>query len=469
MNIKLRRPLRPHQKPIFRYCINTEHPALFVQMRLGKTIVTVRAVNFRHGQKILIVAPYSALFSWSVELTDESENEYGILELFGTRNVRLQALEDLYPTCKWFLLNREGHRVLPEIADYYFDHVILDESTFIKSAKSGATDFYCRNFRDAEHRYILTGTPAPEGELDYFCQLKFLDWNLWRETNFWEHRHKWFGIINHTAYIKPEGSIYLENVLAQNCYFLSRSDVNLGGSKIYEKRFVQLTAKVRKIYEQIEKEFVLSYLGEEQDTIYATTKYIWLRRLCGGFVDKQFVSHVKLKEIELILATELKGEQVIVCAKHVNEVVMVSKYFTKKKYRVGMIHGGVSKNKRIEIYRAFQASKLDIISAQPETIRHGVNLSASDTIIFYTTPDGGETRMQVEDRVVDTATNDASLILDIVCKDTVEEDVLKGLANKQSKQAMMKELVQRLQQKHNIKSSNKNRFIRKFKNRVQKD
>lgn len=449
-----RRPLRLYQKVMLYYCLSVQHPALFVQMRLGKTLVTIRSIQVRHGSKILVVAPYSALYSWSIEL--ELEQEQNVIELYGSRNERLQVLDDQYQQNKWFLFNKEGHRILPEIADFSFDIVVLDESTFVKapySSKKGSqvTRFYCQNFRDAMHRYILTGTPAPESELDYFNQLRFLDWRLWREQNYWEFRHKHFGIINHTAYIKPEGSRYIENILTKNCFYLSRSDVKLGGKKIYEKRFVQLTDKVRKIYEKVEKEFVLEYLGMAQETIYATTKYVWLRRLCGGFVDNEFISYVKLKEIENILTTELKGEQVVIVAKHVNEVLKISKYFTEKKFRVGTIYGAVDKRKkRPEIIKAFQTGKLDLVVVQPETVKHGTNLSASDTIIIYTTPDGGETRMQIEDRIVNTATNDSSLIIDIVCKDTVEEEVLTNLHKKESKQDLMKRTIQRLQKKYNL-------------------
>lgn len=450
----MRRPLRDYQKTMLRYSLREEHPALFVQMRLGKTIVAIRSVKVRGLQKVLVVAPYSALYGWSLELDAERESARGIVELYGTRDERLHDLQTNYDSARWFLLNKEGHQVIPEICEYDFDAVILDESTFIKAPfsktkGSGVARFYLENFRGARHRYILTGTPAPESELDYFNQLRFLNYDNWRESNFWEFRHKHFGVYNYTAYIKPDSSKYLMETLAEHTFFLTRSDVKLGGRKVYEKRMVQITNKVRKIYEKIEKEFVLEYLGQEQDTIYATTKYIWLRRLCGGFVEKEFISYAKIKELESLLAGELKNEQVVVIAHFVSEVKQLTKYFSKK-YTVGTIHGGVPKKKRPEIYRAFQSGDLDLIIAQPVTIRHGVNLSASDTIVFYSSPEGGETREQVEDRVVNTARNDSSLIIDLVCQDTVEEDVMKNLVRKEGKQAMMRKLVQRLQIKHGI-------------------
>jgi len=450
----VRRPLRDYQKKMLRYCLRVKNPALFVQMRLGKTIVTIRSIKVRGSKKILVVAPYSALYGWSLELEAEHEDVHGILELYGTGAERLHDLKKFYASNKWFLINKEGHRILEDLADFYFDVVIIDESTFIKSPYSknkgcAATRFYCENFRDAVHRYILTGTPAPESELDYFQQLRFLSKDMWKEDGYWEFRHKHFGIINYTPYIKPDSSKYLEWTLANNCFFLTRGDVKLGGKKIYEKRMVRLTDKVRKIYERIEKEFVLEYMGVQQDTIYATTKYIWLRKLYSGFTDQEFVSYAKIKELESLLAGELHNEQVVVLAKHVNEVKLLTKHFGRK-YSVAMIHGGVSKRIRPEIYRSFQAGDLDLLIAQPETVKHGVNLSASDTVVFYTSPDGGETREQAEDRIVNTSTNDASLIIDLVCQDTVEEDVMKNLVRKEGRQAMMRKMVQRLQEKHGI-------------------
>ena len=427
--------------------MSVQHPALFVQMRLGKTIVTIRSLKIRSCERVLVVGPYSALYSWSDELS--LENISNVYQVFGKRQERLKCIETVEPG--FYLLNKEGHRTIPEIADIRWDAVVLDESYFIHAPKSGAAEFYIQNFRDVKYRYILTGTPAPETELNYYNQLKFLSHRYWKEPNYWQFRHNNFAMIQYEAVIKPRGSRYVMDNLARRFYYLYRSDVNLGGKKIYEKRLVSLTDKVRAIYRRVEKEFILEYLDESQETIYATTKYIWLRRLCGGFADQEFISYAKMAELKNLLDSELKDEPTLILCKHVNEVKKVSKYLSKW-YRVGTIHGGVDKKKeRPRLIKEFQTGKLDHIVAQPETIKHGTNLSRSDVVIFYTTPDGGETRAQVEDRVVNTATNDSSLIIDLICKDTVEEDVLKGIKAKDSNQVMMKKMVQRLQEKYNLK------------------
>lgn len=443
------RKLRDYQKAMLAYTLNVKHPALFVQMRLGKTIVTIRSIKLRGCSKILVVAPYSALDGWYNELHLENQGSRGIVQLFGTSQERHDILRSSFENSRWFLLNKEGYRSLTNVKDFPFDCVVIDES-FIRRPQSAVTKYFTKYFRDAKHRYLLTGTPAPESELDYFTQLQFLNHLHWKEKTYWDFRFKNFAIVNYTAFIKPTSSQYLQNVLAKNCFFLSRSDVKLGGIKIHEMRFVEMSKSVRKMYEQVEREFAIDTAEGRNETMYATTKYIWLRRLCGGFAETTFVSYAKLFDLWSLLSTELLDEQVVILAKHVNEVKMIAKFLTKHKKRCGIVWGGIDKRKRPEIISAFQSGKLDYFVAQPETIKHGTNLSASDTIVFYTTPDGGETRMQVEDRIVNTATNDASLIIDLVCRDSVEEDVVKNLAQKASRQSLMKDTVQRLQRKYGL-------------------
>ena len=441
------RKLRDYQKLMLKYCMETQNPFLAVQMRLGKTIVTIRSTRVKGSHKNLVVAPYSALYSWMDELEKENQYQHGVIELFGNRKQRLHSLEE---KGRWFLLNKEGHYTIPEVADIHWNSVILDESHFIKGARTGVSDFYIQNFRNADTRYCLTGTPAPESELDYYNQIRFLGHNYWKEKNFYQFKHKNFGVINYEAYISPEGSKYLTKTLARRCYFLSRDDVNLGGIKIYETRYVELSPKVRAIYNQVEKEFVLSYLDEEQETIYATTKYIWLRRLCGGFADKEFISYTKIKELKYLMDTELKNQPLVILCKHVNEVRKVTKYLSKW-WKIGMIYGDVDKKKaRPKIIKDFQEGRLDHVCCQPESVKNGTDFSRSDVIVFYSTPDPGETRQQVEDRIVNTSTNNSNLIIDLICKHTVEEKALKSVKRKESKQKMMKRLVKELQKKHNI-------------------
>lgn len=448
------RPLRQYQKAMLRYSLGVRHPAFFVQMRLGKTLVGIRSAKLRSPKRVLMVSPYSAMYGWKRELFLEKEYERGVVELVGPKKVREKLLEDNYDKARWFLINKEGHLALPQLADYHFDIVMLDESTFIKSPYSTrkgckVSRFFCENFRDADHRYIFTGTPAPESELNYYNQLRFLDHDNWEENTFYGFKQRNFGTVGFTEYISPEGSAYLEDVLARNCFFLTRGEVNLGGKKVFETRSCPMTSQVQKIYNRVEKEMVLEWGGGRLDTVFATTKHIWLRRLCGGFADTEFISYSKLYELQSLLRGELKDEPTVIICKHRNEVEKVAK-FLGKHWRVDYIHGGVAKRKREEIQDKFMSGKLDHVIAQPRTIAYGVDLSISDTLIVYTAPDSGEIWMQVQDRIVNTAKNDSSLIIFLTMAGSVEEDRILQLEGKESAQDATRRSVQRLQKKYGL-------------------
>ena len=87
------RSLRLNQKLAFNYACTVQNPALFMEMRLGKTLVAIRWTKYRNLWKNLIVGPYSVYKSWFDELVLEEEDKWGIIPLFGSRDERLQILD----------------------------------------------------------------------------------------------------------------------------------------------------------------------------------------------------------------------------------------------------------------------------------------------------------------------------------------------------------------------------------------
>lgn len=448
------RELRYYQKKALRYTGRVDHPALFMEMRLGKTIVTIRAIKgypLEESRLVLIVCPYSAMWGWTNELRLEKAKP--IRHLVGSRDRRRKILEKAsrpVSVPQYFIINKEGHRSLPEVADVPWNVVVLDESPCIKAPRSQVAEFFTTNFREANHRFILSGLPAPESDLDYFNQLQFLDPEIFVEQSYYQFRFANFGQIGHEWMTSPKGASYISRRLAKNCFFLSRHNVRLGGIKIYERRMIQMPKDLREIYETLEKEWVLEYLDARHQTMFATTKYIWLRRLCGGFADKKLISQKKAQELLWLLKNEFGDKQLAVYARFRAELEFLEAYLTENGYTVGKIHGGVKQKERDAINKSFLAGKVQIIVAQPEAVKYGRDFSCADISVFYSSPDGLDTRQQVEDRIVSTKSNDSNLIIDLVMEKSVEEKVLKSLSKKESRSTMMKNIVRELQRKYGV-------------------
>ena len=270
--------LLSHQKDALSYANKIEHPAFFMEMRLGKTKVVIEYLKSKsYVKRILVIAPLTTLVSWIEELNLENIKDDIIILSQQYRN-----LYYLYThSYRWVLINYEGIRSNPDIASGIdWDAIVLDESTKIKNPKAKITKFLIKNFRNVYHRIIMSGRPAPESPLNFVEQFRFLHGKFLGFNNYWRLRIALF-YLNYKGFgwepkNKTRGKIKLEvNKLG---FVLSRKDVNLGNKRIYEKRYIDMIPKQKHLYDKAEKEFSAKIDGKEKFTKWVITKYIWMGR-----------------------------------------------------------------------------------------------------------------------------------------------------------------------------------------------
>jgi SNF2 family DNA or RNA helicase len=466
-----RRVMRAYQRQVFYQSLTRTHNAFFLDMRLGKTLITIRSIVARVNPlgSVLVIAPYSAFPSWQKELTCEGFAHNEFIFLTGEKKARRKMFFEARElgAVKWFILNTEGWRAIPEIASVSWAAMIVDESYSLQSPphvnvkpttkeKSPCTSkFFTTNFRDVPYKYILTGTPAPESELNYFMQLLFLDKSILREDNFWKFRMKHFTqYVPHEYAIRESGRQFLAQRLSTCATFLSRKDVNLGGEKIYEQRAIEVDKHTRAIYNDILDLFVKRVDGEIFGvTDIAGVTFSWARRLLGGYVTQkdeltlqetyQYIFDGKMREMNNLLTGELHGQQVIIWADFTKEIDLLMAYMHKTGKKAAVIDGRVEFAQRDEYERAFRVGRAQYLICQPQASQYSRDFSTADTEIFYSAPLALKTRLQAEDRLISSKTNSV-LVIDLVCKDTIEEDIITSLHKKERKQEMVKRIVQRL-------------------------
>jgi len=455
--------LRPYQRDALKFSLARQFSALYIDMRLGKTRVAIRRVKVSRASFILVAAPYSALSGWADQLAQEGER--AVFSLVGTRTARLSLLQEAFKQASevpsrgrvWCLINKEGHRVIRELANSHFDAVIIDESTFIKNPRADVTKYYTQNFRETILRLVLTGTPAPEHPLEYLCQLMFLDPSL-LPGNYYETRMAWFSLPkdrpdSHVWFLTRQGKRRLAAVLERVAFFLSRDDVNLGGEKFYQTRKVRLCSKARKAYQTVEDEFILSIDDLNESTIWATQQFIWMRRLTGGSVPVEHddpipVDDAKVRALAELVTGELAGQRLVVWAVFHTELDYIYDRLRKQGVESAIISGDVPPPQREWAREQFNAGKIRVLICQPEVFKHGVDLGEADTMVYYSTPCGLETRLQSEDRIVRVGKEKSLLIIDLVAEDTIDEDILTSLRGKERRSQMMKRIVEGAKVRH---------------------
>ena len=89
------------------------------------------------------------------------------------------------------------------------------------------------------------------------------------------------------------------------------------------------------------------------------------------------------------------SHKVIVFAPFRNSIELIMTELTKSKITCACIHGGVSMNKRSQIFKLFQETKNPhVLVIQPQSASHGVTLHAANVVVFWSPVVSVETYIQ---------------------------------------------------------------------------
>jgi SNF2 family DNA or RNA helicase len=410
-----------------------------------KTMPCIRRIQmYPDFARALIVAPNSALGTWEDELYLEGEDD--VVYLQGTRRQRLELLQEDH---RWCLINKEGWLALPEIADVDWDVVVLDESTFIRNPKAKVTRFFLVNFRNVPHRWLLTGLPNPTGPLDYWCQLAFLDGGAFGCRSYWQFRAKYF-LHNEAGYDwEPDQGVekQIDRVVGRRAFVMQRRDAGIFMKKVRERRRLEFPADLHKAYRTAERDFVLELNGEtRQTTLYSMVRWQWMRQMCGGYVERELVWPGKINELKELLVNELGAEQVVVWFTYNHELYGAAERLGRDVV-VRTMTGATPVTQRRQDIRDFDKGLFRVFLIQMGCAQSGMKLSAADTAIYYSTLASLEARAQSEDRVLQIGKESPILILDLVVKGTVDEDMTDLLSTRrwQSQRALDRAVRERLE------------------------
>lgn len=444
------RKLFAHQTNALKFAEDKNSVGFLMEMRLGKTLAVIRQVKELRmlRQATLIIAPLSVLPVWERELKEEG---------FGERDITVVGTgSDLVGICHgWVLTNYEYVRSHPEIFRFAWNVIVLDESSKIRNPKAQVTRTIVKQSSDIPYRFILSGTPAPESPLDYFEQMNFLHGGAgWLNCkNFWEFRHRFFhNTWNQWDWAPNKGTLQLiHNELRKDCFVLTREEARMDTKKIYELRYVQPTPGQLRQYKLVEKEFRFESLdkGEFRDflTNSALTQLVWLCRIAGGFgADSKLMSDAKTKELISLLEGELADQKVVVWFRFNTEIHHVARALTKAKISHALITGKTHKRERELTTHMFQSeiSKTPrVLLVQVKCGKFGVNWSAASSAIYYSNGFSLEDRLQSEDRILHPTKKSPLLFIDLITKNTIDEDIVNVLrAKKFNSRLFMKKLLE---------------------------
>ena len=168
--------------------------------------------------------------------------------------------------------------------------VVIDESSSFKSHQAKRFKSL-KNVRRHIRRLVeLTGTPSPNGLTDLWAQIYLLDGGQRLGRTLTEYRNNYFipAARNATTVFsyepRPGAEEEIQGLIRDICISLSAKDYLELPERVEDVRYIQLDAKARKAYAEMERERVLELPGGLLDAGSAAVLSGKLLQLANGAV-----------------------------------------------------------------------------------------------------------------------------------------------------------------------------------------
>ena len=441
----------PYQEQATAFILEHEASAIFLECGLGKTVITLTAINeLMHNcfevRKVLVVAPLRVSQTvWAEEgMKWEHLQHLRMVKVLGSESARKEALNtpgDVY------LINRENLVWLVEQvkSDWPFDMVVLDELSSFKSHRSKRFRAL-RKVRPLVKRVVgLTGTPAPNGLLDLWPQVYLLDRGErlgrtitgYRERYFLPDKRSRDVIFSYKPKEGAEAAIYRK--LSDIALSMKSADYLEVPKRMDNLVMLEMPEKVRKQYQQLERDLLLPLLEGDVAAGSAAVLTNKLLQFTGGAVydDRGQVQELHDEKIRALedLVEAANGKPVLVYYAYRHEK---SRIETRIPCRVLATPTDMDDWNRGEV---------PVLLAHPASAGHGLNLQqGGSTIVWYGLPWSLELYMQANGRIHRQGQRETTVVHHLIMKDTLDEDVMMVLAQKEASQEALLEAV-----KHRMK------------------
>jgi hypothetical protein len=219
----------------------------------------------------------------------------------------------------------------------------------------------------------------------------------------------------------------IQQEVGKQAILLKLKDVGLGNKVIRLKRYVELPVDARNIYDHAESEWSL---GEEQ-TSWVLVMKTWLARLAGGYPKEDCPAghhDAKVKEILRLLEQEIEDDRVVIWFRFNDELRAAVTALKKAGYTAAGITGDTPLLLRGARMQSLATGRLRLLCVQIKCGRYGLDMSSASTAIYYSNTYSVNDREQTEKRIEHPKKKKPLTYIDIISRNTVDEDVTASLA-----------------------------------------
>lgn len=438
----------PHEYQEYAKRFIIEHPeaAIFLDCGMGKTVITLTAIqelinDYFDVKRVLVIAPLRVgLTSWPAEIAkwDHLKNlRYSVA--IGSTAKRIAALND--KTAQIVIINRENVDWLIKYNRFDFDMVVIDELSSFKSHKSKRFKALMSKRLFVKRIVGLTGTPSSNGLMDLWAEFKLLDMGK-RLGRFIGNYREW--------YFRPDkmnGPIvysYKPLPFAEKEIYEKILDITISMSALDHLKMPELIVNEVEVemnpheqgkYDGLKQEMMMEIPDGVITAANAASLTNKLSQMANGRIydeDKNII-HIhdrKLDALEDIIESA-NGQPVLVAYWFKHDLDAI-----KERFKVREIKTSAD-------IVDWNDKKIPVAVIHPASAGHGLNLqSGGNILVWYGLTWSLELYQQTNARLWRQGQTSGTVVIQhIVCKNTVDGNILKALKAKNTTQSALIDAV----------------------------
>lgn len=443
---------KPHgyQALIITFLQGIKRSAVWAGMGLGKTVSTLTALEelslVEDVYPILVVAPLRvAKTTWPQEVRKWNHLRHlQVMPIVGDLAERQNALRVKVPI---YTTNFEQLPWLVETLGekWPFRTVVIDEATKLKGFRLRQGTQRAKALARVAHTRVkriilLTGTPSPNGLQDLWGQMWFVDAGQRLGRTYDSFKQRWFR-KSHDGFgveATDDAQGQIQKALTDVCITIDAADWFDLEKPIVNTILVDMPAKARILYRDMEKKMFMEIEGNEIEALNAAAKTMKCLQIANGAAyledgkEWKTIHDEKLDALEDIIE-EAGGMPVLVAYHFKSDLARLKKRFPE----------GRQLDARSSTIDDWNAGKIPVMFAHPASAGHGLNLQdGSNILAFFSVNWNLEEHQQIIERIGPVRQLQAGhkrpmFMHFILAADTVDEMILERLQTKREVQDIL--------------------------------
>lgn len=411
----------------------------------SKTVITLSAIrdlmlDTCEVSKALVIAPLRvARDTWPTEAGKwDHLEDIDVSVIVGDKKTRIAALN--HPAMV-YVINRENVKFLVEYYEknglrWDFDAVIIDELSSFKNHESQRFK-WLRKVRPFVKRMIgLTGTPTSNGLMDLWAEIGILDGGERLGRFIGRYREAYFkaGSMNPQTGVvfqyvpRPGAEEQIYGKIADITISMKAMDYLHMPDCVPARHYVEMDKKERKLYDMLRKDLIIPLKDADIDAANAASLTGKLLQMANGAVydENSAVREIHQRKLEKLedLIEAANGQSVLVAYWFKHDRQRIVEHLSSMGYKLRDI-------KESKDIRDWNGGNIQVALIHPASAGHGLNIqSGGHILIWFGLTWSLELYQQTNARLWRQGQTDVVTIHHIICKDTVDEDVMAALEQK---------------------------------------